>query len=63
VPDRAAVLDAVRTLDARDRAIVLLHYGEDMTVAAVATALQIPSGTVKVKLQRIRAKLRVLLVP
>ena len=42
----------------RERAIVLLHYEHDMTVAAIARTIGVPVGTVKVKLQRSRGKLR-----
>jgi DNA-directed RNA polymerase specialized sigma24 family protein len=37
---------------------MLLHYRQDMTVAAIAHAVGMPTGTVKVKLLRIRDKLR-----
>ena len=61
--DRDLVHRAVAGLDARDRAILLLHYEHDMTVAAIAHTIGVPVGTVKVKLQRIRSKLRGHLAP
>jgi RNA polymerase sigma-70 factor (ECF subfamily) len=61
--DRDVVRDALAQLDARDRAIVLLHYEHDMTVAAIARTTGVPVGTVKVKLQRSRSKLRGHLAP
>jgi RNA polymerase sigma-70 factor (ECF subfamily) len=36
----------------------MLRYGEDMTQAAIAQLLDIPEGTVKVRLHRARDKLR-----
>jgi RNA polymerase sigma-70 factor (ECF subfamily) len=56
--DRLTLWPAVADLNARDRAIVLLHYQGDMSVAAIARTTGIPVGTVKVKLLRIRDKLR-----
>jgi RNA polymerase sigma-70 factor (ECF subfamily) len=61
--DRDVVRRAVAGLDARDRAILLLHYEHDMTVAAIARTIGVPVGTVKVKLQRSRSKLRGHLAP
>jgi len=49
---------AIRRLDDGSRAILLLHYFADMTVDDVAGCLEMPLGTVKVKLSRARAKLR-----
>lgn len=60
-PERVALWQAVATLTPRDRSIVLLRYGADMTVAGVARELGLPQGTVTVTLQRILAKLRALL--
>jgi RNA polymerase sigma-70 factor, ECF subfamily len=63
IPSRLAFERAVATLKARDQAIVRLHYADDWTVEAIARELGVPSGTVKVTLQRIRAKLSPLLLP
>ena len=48
---------AVRALPDRQRAAVALHYVEDMSVADVATALEIAEGTVKASLFKARATL------
>jgi RNA polymerase sigma-70 factor, ECF subfamily len=63
VPDREAVWRAVAGLDERERAILVLRYEHDMTVTAIARTIGVPVGTVKVKLQRIRGKLRGQLAP
>lgn len=49
---------ALATLDERDRTLLLLRYGEDLTQPAIAQLLDMPEGTVKVHLHRARAKLR-----
>jgi RNA polymerase sigma-70 factor (ECF subfamily) len=57
----AARLDlqaAMASLNAEERAAVLLRYGCDMTQPAVAEALETPEGTVKVRLHRARHQLR-----
>jgi RNA polymerase sigma-70 factor (ECF subfamily) len=38
-----------------------MRYGEDLTQESVARRLGIPEGTVKVRLHRLRARLRVAL--
>jgi RNA polymerase sigma-70 factor, ECF subfamily len=53
--DLHAVLDR---LDARDRQLIQLRYDEDLTQEAIARRLGIPTGTVKVRLHRLRDKLR-----
>ena len=45
---------ALRTLSPRDRRIVFGHYFEDASCAELAAALDIPEGTVKVRLHRSR---------
>jgi RNA polymerase sigma-70 factor (ECF subfamily) len=47
VSDRDAVLTALRSLSARQRACVVLRYYEDLPVAEVATTLGVAEGTVK----------------
>lgn len=59
--DSAAVRAAIASLPPEQSATIALFYLEDMTVAEVATALDIPAGTVKTRLMHARAKLRNLL--
>jgi RNA polymerase sigma-70 factor, ECF subfamily len=56
--DGADLRAAIRRLDGGSRSILLLHYFRDMPVVDVAACLDMPVGTVKVKLARARAKLR-----
>jgi RNA polymerase sigma-70 factor, ECF subfamily len=50
--------ELVASLPARQRLIVTLFYGEDLTVADVATELDIAPGTVKSALSKARQSLR-----
>jgi RNA polymerase sigma-70 factor (ECF subfamily) len=50
--------DLIRDLPPRQRAIVTLHYGEDMAVADVAELLDISTNTVKSALSKARDTLR-----
>jgi RNA polymerase sigma-70 factor (sigma-E family) len=54
-----AVIKALRGLTARERAVVVLRYFEDLTEAEVAAELRIAVGTVKSTMFRALAKLRV----
>lgn len=56
--ERADLHAALRRLDERDRLLVSLRYGQDLTQAGIARRLGIPEGTVKVRLHRVRARLR-----
>lgn len=60
--DRAALRVDVRRalahLPAQDQVLVQLRYGEDMTQNRIAGVLDLPEGTIKVRLHRIRQKLR-----
>jgi RNA polymerase sigma-70 factor (sigma-E family) len=58
---RPAVLDALGRLPARQRAVVVLRYYEDLSVAETADALGCSPGTVKSQTFEAFAKLRVLL--
>ncbi|MCC5970659.1 MAG: sigma-70 family RNA polymerase sigma factor [Pararhodobacter sp.] len=49
---------AIATLPAPQRAVLALFYLDEMSVAEVAVALDIPPGTVKTRLMHARAKLR-----
>lgn len=56
--ERADLHAALSRLDEGDRQLLMLRYGEDLTQAAIARLLEIPEGTVKVRLHRARDKLR-----
>ena len=56
--ERADLHAALKRLSAKDRALLELRYGEDLTQQAIARRLGIPEGTVKVRLHRARDKLR-----
>jgi RNA polymerase sigma-70 factor (ECF subfamily) len=49
---------ALAGLSERDRQLLEMRYGEDLTQATIARRLGIPEGTVKVRLHRARDKLR-----
>lgn len=54
LPDRLDVRSAVRALGPDDRKLLWLRYAADLTQPAVADALGLPEGTVKVRLHRAR---------
>ena len=56
--ERADLHAALDRLSERDRRLLEMRYEEDLTQAAIAHRLGIPEGTVKVRLQRARSKLR-----
>ncbi|MCP3783844.1 RNA polymerase sigma factor [Micromonospora sp. A3M-1-15] len=56
-PDRVALVEALRRLARPTREAIVLHYLADLPVAEVATALDVPVGTVKARLSRGRAAL------
>lgn len=55
---RADVARAVNRLSPSERLIVVLRYYQDLTQPAIAQRLNLPEGTVKVRLHRARTKLR-----
>jgi RNA polymerase sigma-70 factor, ECF subfamily len=55
---RVDVHRALATLSEPEQALILARYWTDLTQEQVATALQIPAGTVKVRLHRLRARMR-----
>lgn len=52
---------AIRTLPPGQRAAVALFHLEEMSIAEVAVALDVPTGTVKTRLMHARRKLRAVL--
>lgn len=56
--ERADVNAALARLATPDRLLLQLRYAEDLTQAAIATLLQLPEGTVKVRLHRARSRFR-----
>lgn len=59
--DAARVRAAIAALPPAQAATVALFYLEDLSVTEVATALDVPVGTVKTRLMHARANLRALL--
>ncbi len=59
--DRARVRTAIASLPPEQAATIALFYLEEMSVAAVAIATDVPVGTVKTRLMSARAKLRAIL--
>ena len=56
--DRIALLEDLRTLSPRQRAVLVLRYFDDLTEADTATALGISVGTVKTYVRDALARLR-----
>lgn len=56
--ERLDLQAAIARLNDRDRRLVWLRYGEDLSQEGIAKRLVVPLGTVKVRLHRVRAKLR-----
>lgn len=56
--DVAAVQRAITTLPPEQQAAIALFYLEEMSVAEVAVALDVPAGTVKTRLLHARRQLR-----
>ena len=59
--ERMALLDALRTLPIRQRAVVVLRFWDDLSVQDTAAALDISEGTVKSHSSRGLAALRLTL--
>lgn len=58
VDDRSDIVSQLATLSARERAIVVLRYYDDLSDADIATHLGVSVGTVKSTCSRALAKLR-----
>jgi RNA polymerase sigma-70 factor, ECF subfamily len=52
----APTRQALHRLEPAERQLLLLRYGEDLTQPELARRLEIPEGTVKVRLHRIRKR-------
>jgi RNA polymerase sigma factor (sigma-70 family) len=57
-PDEDRLRHAIRALPAEQRAAIALFHFEEMSIAEVAVALDVPAGTVKTRLMHARRKLR-----
>lgn len=55
--DHVALIDALRTLPQSQREAIALHHFMDLSVAEIASTLNVPDGTVKARLSRGRAAL------
>ena len=62
-PARLDVVAAVAQLEVRDRELVALRYGADLTARQIAELLELRVNTVEVALHRALARLRELLQP
>jgi RNA polymerase sigma factor (sigma-70 family) len=58
VAERDALERAFRRLDPEQRALIVLHYYQDLPLGEAASALRIPVGTAKSRLSRARDALR-----
>ncbi len=56
--DEERLRAAVQALPPDQRAAIALFHFEDMSIAEVAVALDVPAGTVKTRLMHARRKLR-----
>jgi RNA polymerase sigma-70 factor (ECF subfamily) len=61
VAEREVVRRALAQLSAEQRRVIALRYGADLTEVDIAQVLSWPVGTVKSRLHRARARLRMLL--
>jgi len=59
--DAQAVQAALRTLRAKDREIIVLHYLEEMSIGQIANLLRVTPGAVHTRLHRVRKRLTGLL--
>ena len=61
IPDKVDIRRVLEALSPEDRRLLELRYTDDLTQPAVAAALGVPEGTVKVRLHRLRSRLRLAL--
>lgn len=61
-PETIAIGEAIMELDDRNRALLVLHYYEGLSLAEIAKVLSIPVGTVKSRLYQAKAVLKPLLM-
>lgn len=59
--DHVALVAAMHRIGIREREVLVLHYFADLSVAAIADELELPTGTVKTRLMRGRQALAGLL--
>ena len=55
---RISVADAVGRLDSRDRELIALRYGADLSAAQIGVLLDLTTNAVDVALHRARERLR-----
>jgi RNA polymerase sigma-70 factor, ECF subfamily len=60
---RAALRGVIASLPEKYAAVVVLHYLEGLAVREISERLEVPEGTVKVRLFRARDRLRLALAP
>ncbi|WP_270375697.1 RNA polymerase sigma factor [Marinicauda sp. Alg238-R41] len=60
-PDQQRVRAAIKRLPADQAAAIALFYLQDLSIAEIAVALDVPAGTVKTRLMHARTKLRAFL--
>ena len=61
-PETRAIREAMGELEEEIRALLMLHYYEELSLQEIAKILAIPTGTVKSRLHTAKAKLKPLLV-
>ncbi len=56
--ETAEIRSAIDALSIDDRAIIMLHYVEGLSMKQISSVLDIPTGTVKSRLYHARERLR-----
>jgi len=57
-PEHRDLFEAVMTLDAKYRIVILLYYYEGYSIAEIAKLLHLPQGTVGTRLKRAKERLK-----